>query len=246
MLSPVTEIFSSIQGEGLLVGCRQIFIRLPGCNLNCSYCDTVADREPASCRIEAEAGSGLFELRPNPLRASEAASIAAGFDLSLHHSVSLTGGEPLLRPAFIKELAILLKGTTRRGIYLETNGTLAGELAEVIDFIDLVAMDFKLPSVTGMEPLWEKHRQFLQIAAAKDTCVKIVVGENTTIEEIEKAAALICGVRPDMPMILQPVTGSGGVCGISPARALALQRQALRKLADVRIIPQTHKMMGQL
>ena len=36
----VSEIFSSIQGEGKYVGCRQLFIRLIGCNMDCPYCDT--------------------------------------------------------------------------------------------------------------------------------------------------------------------------------------------------------------
>ena len=38
--APIVEIFSSIQGEGLLVGRRQIFVRFAGCNLDCNYCDT--------------------------------------------------------------------------------------------------------------------------------------------------------------------------------------------------------------
>lgn len=245
MSSPVVEIFSSIQGEGLLAGCRQIFIRLYGCNLECSYCDTVIVQEPACCRVEEKPGSGLFSLLPNPLRAEDVAAVAAGFDLSLHHSVSLTGGEPLLRPNFIKELAPLLKGT-RRGIYLETNGTLADELAEVIELIDIVAMDIKLPGMTGLPPLWEEHRRFLEVAAQKETYVKVVVGESTTLKEIEKAAQLVAGVRPGIALIIQPVSMNGAVRGISPARLLELQGQALKKLDDVRVIPQTHKMMGQL
>lgn len=45
----VSEIFSSIQGEGKYVGCRQLFIRLIGCNMDCPYCDTdkLIKTEPA-------------------------------------------------------------------------------------------------------------------------------------------------------------------------------------------------------
>lgn len=241
----VTEIFSSIQGEGLLAGCRQIFIRLHGCNLNCSYCDTVFKQEPFYCRVEETPGQRNFKLLPNPLQAKHAAAAAAALDLSLHHSVSLTGGEPLLHTSFIRELAPLLKGT-RRGIYLETNGTLPDKLLKVIDLIDIVSMDFKLPSITGLPTFWEKHRQFLKIAASKETFVKTVVGEETTCEEIEKAADLIHSIAADIPLIIQPVSKNEKVMGISPAYALALQEQALKKLVDVRIIPQTHKIMGQL
>lgn len=241
----ITEIFSSVQGEGPLVGCRQVFIRLHGCNLNCAYCDTVSREEPAFCRLEARPGWRDFRLLPNPLSAGAVSAAAAELGLPLHHSVSLTGGEPLLHASFIRKLAPLLKGT-RRGIYLETNGTLPDRLLEVIDLVDIVAMDFKMPSVTGLPPFWEEHRRFLEIAAAKNVFVKTVVGEETTMKEIEKAARLIKSVAADIPLILQPVSRNGGHKGISPAHVLDLQRQAMAELADVRIIPQTHKMMGQL
>jgi organic radical activating enzyme len=245
MRYPVIEIFSSVQGEGLLVGCRQIFIRMHGCNLKCSYCDTIPDEIQLNCRIETTPGIRDFKLRSNPLSADDIAEAALSLNLSQHHSVSLTGGEPLLYPSLIEELAPLIKGT-RRGVYLETNGTLPDSLAEVIDIIDIVAMDFKLPGGSGNVPLWEQHRRFLKIASAKYTFVKVVVGEETLSEEVKTAAELIKSTCPGIPLVIQPVSVRGEIKAISAKSLLELQELALNIIDDVRVIPQTHKIIGFL
>jgi len=242
---PVSEIYSSAQGEGPLLGCRQIFIRVHGCNLNCAFCDTYSGETPAHCRIETEPGTGSFKLLPNPLRAEDIASAAAGLGLGWHDSVSFTGGEPLLYPDLIKESAPLLKGT-RGGIYLETNGTLPDNLAQVINLIDIVAMDFKLPSVTGERQCWDLHRSFLTVAKSKRTFVKVVVSADTPFNEIETAAEIINNTAPGIPLIIQPVSSSAGINPVNAGYALELQQSALKILSDVRIIPQMHKVMGFL
>lgn len=227
------------------MGCRQIFIRLHGCNLNCSYCDTVSAEIPLHCRIETTPGRGDFKLLVNPLNAEDIAAAAAALELSQHHSISLTGGEPLLYPSLIKELAFLIKGT-RRGIYLETNGTLPDSLAEVIRLIDIVAMDVKMPGSVGNAPLWEEHSRFLKIASAKKTFVKVIAGENTRLEEIKMAAELIKSTAPGITLVIQPVSVRGEINKIPAARLLELQQTALEIIADVRVIPQMHKIMGFL
>ncbi len=239
----VSEIFSSVQGEGPLLGCRQVFIRLYGCNLGCSYCDTFSKSTPAYCRIETSPGRKQYRHVPNPLKPGCIAAIVAGFDLARHHSVSLTGGEPLLYPSLIRELVPLIKGT-RQGIYLETNGTMPDALAKVIDLIDIVAMDIKLPSVTGQPPFWEMHRRFLETASSKTTFVKVVVGENTLLAEIDKAVDIIISVKKDATLVIQPVNEVGEAMNTTPGHLLDLQEYALKRLADVRIIPQTHKIVG--
>ncbi|MDF9408008.1 MAG: 7-carboxy-7-deazaguanine synthase [Pelotomaculum sp. PtaB.Bin013] len=241
----IAEIFSSVQGEGLLVGCRQVFIRLQGCNINCSFCDTPVN-ETGFCKIEQHPGQKDFRQLPNPLSAKEVADAVHSYDLSIHHSISLTGGEPLLWTSFIRELIPFIKGT-RHGIYLETNGTLPEALSEVIELIDIIGMDIKLPSISGLIPFWEEHRLFLKIAGKKQVFVKVVVGEDTTEEEIEQAAVLISEYGKGITMIIQPVSpAASGIKSVSPARALYLQQLALKILANVLIIPQTHKIMGQL
>jgi organic radical activating enzyme len=236
----VVEVFSSVQGEGIYVGCRQIFVRFAGCNLACAYCDTAYAREEhALCRVEDGPGSGRRRYLPNPLTPDELADVLEGLSLHLHHSVSLTGGEPLLYPEFLRRLLPRVEGT-RAGIYLETNGTLPAAMEAVLDLVDVVAMDVKLPSVTGLRAFWDLHRRFLELAARRTVFVKAVVGPTTTVSEVLAAAALVRDVAPAVPLVLQPV-GPGGV---PAAHLLELQAAALGLLDDVRVIPQTHSLMG--
>jgi organic radical activating enzyme len=245
MKYPVIEIFSSVQGEGPYVGSRQIFIRLYGCNLSCSYCDTVSAEMPFNCRVEKTPGKRDFIQYANPLSLEDIAEAATALKLSQHDSVSLTGGEPLLYPSLIKDLAPLLKGT-RRGIYLETNGTLPDSLAEVISLIDIVAMDIKLPGSTGSAPFWIQHARFLKIASAKNTFVKVIVDENTSLEEIKTVAELIKSTAPGIALVIQPVSVRGAINKMPAAHLLELQETALEIIADVRVIPQMHRIIGFL
>ncbi|HRS39347.1 MAG TPA: S8 family serine peptidase, partial [Bacteroidia bacterium] len=77
-----------------------------------------------------------------------------------YHSVSLTGGEPLVQAEFLASFLPLMR-QDRRKIYLETNGTLWREFSLVRDDVDIVAMDIKLPSSGGQKPCWLKVVEFL-------------------------------------------------------------------------------------
>ena len=93
MEAKIKEIFPSIQGEGLVIGCKQLFIRFCGCNLKCKYCDT-----------DFKSEGGISYLPENLVN-----RIVSNYDLATFHSISLTGGEPLLHAEFLKEFLILLK-----------------------------------------------------------------------------------------------------------------------------------------
>ena len=243
MRENIIEIFSSIQGEGKYVGCRQIFVRLEGCNLDCTYCDTENEigRHPR-CMVEIPVGSHELVPYENPLSPEEVAGIITRLaDGVPHHSLSITGGEPLLHVPFIKELAAHID----LPIFLETNGTLDRALADCIDCISHISMDLKLPDVLSA-PVWDAHARFLEIACTKDVYVKVVVAAETRAEDVEHAAHLVADIAPATLLILQPVTPYGGCTAPTPARLLELQRIALRHISDVRIIPQTHRMMDLL
>ncbi len=239
MKAYLSEIFESIQGEGVLLGTRQIFVRFCGCNLACPYCDTLQSREKVdSCLVFLTPGarSDVCEYA-NPLTVTQIVAAIQGYR---SRWVSLTGGEPLLWPGFLRELGSTLVGKGYR-VLLETNGTLARELNEVLEFIDMVSMDFKLPSAVGVE-LFSVHRRFLKTAVRRPVYVKVVVTPSTEPWEIGEVARIIAGVDAKVPLVLQPVSGIEKT--IPAEQLLALQVEALHRLEDVRVIPQVHKLLG--
>ena len=90
--------------------------------------------------------------------------------------------------------------------YLETNGILYQELAEVIDGLDIIAMDIKLPSSTQCRAYWQEHKQFLKIALEKDVFIKAVISSQTQKQDIEEAVDLVASISPNVMFILQPNT----------------------------------------
>ncbi|HEY9825875.1 MAG TPA: 7-carboxy-7-deazaguanine synthase QueE [Stenomitos sp.] len=244
------EIFSAIQGEGLNVGTRQLFIRFGGCDLRCRYCDSPHTWHPQSdCRIEVTPGQRDFEVQPNPVSVSQLVEwVHQLWRSPLHDSISLTGGEPLLHQAFLA--AFLPALNHRMPIYLETGGHHPAALTTLATYVDLVGMDLKLPSVSG-EMHWEAHAACLQICQDTNTeaFCKIIVSNATDPAELDQAAQLVAHINPHIPVFLQPVTpisAKGEPTPPMPDQVLEWQARMKAVLASVRVVPQTHKMMGQL
>lgn len=224
----LVAIFSSIQGEGLLVGAKQIFIRFAGCNLDCVFCDTPKDAQIKSISVEEVLEKVKYLDRIH----------------GEHHSISLTGGEPLLYVSFLKKLLPKLKNDGFK-IYLETNGTLHRELKQVIKYIDIIAMDFKLPSSATAAPLWRFHKEFLKIALKKNVFIKAVVTNKTHLADIIEARNVIAKFDKDIILILQPATPITNRDKAVPVNRLNNYRSiSAERLANVRVIPQMHKLMG--
>lgn len=241
--APLVEIFSSLQGEGVLLGQRQIFIRFSGCHLACDYCDTDF-AATKNCQVEVDPGSNRFILLPNPVSLNTVIETIKPFiDTSpaAHHSISLTGGEPLLHSQVLLEWLPQLRQLLP--IYLETSGTLPEQLATLLPHIDWVSMDIKLESLTGTATDWAAQRDFLQLAARTNCYVKIVVAEKTPEAELLQAIDLVSSVSKDLPVILQPVTVNEKIA-VSTHRLLYLQALTSKRYPDVRVIPQVHRFMG--
>ena len=236
----VIEIFSSVQGEGKYIGCRQVFVRLADCNLHCAYCDTDFKRAEL-CKVEAAAGSMTFRDVKNPLIAAQVADVIKNFCAEVPtQAISFTGGEPLLHWQFVRDVANAIKSLGVK-IFLETNGTLPDELSKALDAIDVISMDIKLG-----QNLLSLHEKFLRVAEGKDLYVKVVVTGDTMLEEFLSAVEMVANVDENILLILQPVTPVAKVRAPSAEKILSLQAAALQRIKNVRVIPQTHKLISVL
>lgn len=126
----VVEIFDSIEGEGIRTGMPVTFIRLAGCNLRCSYCDT--------CYAQKETDGQLMSIDDIVKKVN-------------YSAVTITGGEPLLHQENVMELINKLNSTGHY-VNIETNGSI-----DILPFIFSVragmgffTVDYKCPC-SGME-----------------------------------------------------------------------------------------------
>lgn len=216
MKAKINEIFSSIQGEGPVVGYKQLFIRFCGCNLKCEYCDTEF--------LQGE------EYTPQELYEK----ITKEYNLKAFHSISLTGGEPLLHAGFLKEFLPLIKNQTK--IYLETNATLSENLLIIKDYIDIISADIKL----GMNT-FEKHKEFFKNCNSVETFAKIVFDENITDEQIKTCCEI--GSKFNMELVLQPKMGTDNKMCVTSDFCNKILDKFTTIYHNVRLIPQVHKFL---
>ena len=165
----VVEIFESINGEGMKAGELSVFVRLCGCNLHCSYCDT-------SWANEKDA----------PYQEMTARQIVQKAEAYGTKNVTLTGGEPLLAEHVLELLEAL---SEKFCVEIETNGSIALDPFCKKDRKVIFTMDYKLKGSGMEEQMCLSNFALLQ----RDDTVKFVVSDQTDLErayEIEQKYAL--------------------------------------------------------
>ena len=165
----ITEIFRSIQGESTLAGLPCIFVRLTGCNLRCTWCDTAYAFHGGTKMSIEEILSRVEDLSAAGADGASA-KIGGARAISL---VELTGGEPLLQPEAIPlAQRLLAAGYT---VLIETSGerSIAELPREVIKIVDVKCPDSGEPDTFHMENL--------NVLAAKDE-IKFVISSRRDYE----------------------------------------------------------------
>ena len=173
----VHEIFKSIQGESTRAGLPCVMVRLAGCNLHCSWCDTPQARDPAAGR-EMSAEEVLARVAESGPR-----------------RVEVTGGEPLIQQACGDLLRRLCEGGFET--LLETNGS---QTIAPLDPRVVRIVDFKCPS-SGADAanLWAN----VQHLTARDE-VKFVIADRRDYEFARDAEARHA-LRARCEVIFSPV-----------------------------------------
>lgn len=213
----VKEIFESIQGEGIYIGEKQIFVRFEGCNLSCRYCDTEHMGSPTDKKfIEDELYNEVKQYSAE--------------------TISFTGGEPLLHTKFLLPFLENYKNLLNKKIYLETNGTLFGEMEEIKNFVDVVAMDIKIKSATGEENRFDLNDEFLKAAIGCETFVKVVFDKNILDDEIIAISKLAS--KYQVKVVLQPKMPLDNCPNL-----MDVFNRFFENYKNIRLIPQTHKFL---
>ncbi|MBQ9034295.1 MAG: putative 7-carboxy-7-deazaguanine synthase QueE [Lachnospiraceae bacterium] len=210
----VAEKFISINGEGTRAGELAVFVRFVGCNLRCTYCDTMWANEPG-CPYE--------EMTP--------AQICDYVHSTGISNVTLTGGEPLLQKQMEELIGQLIRDCGVR-VEIETNGAVdLRPFAQIPEGRPMFTMDYKLPSSGCEGQMLTGNFSVLQ---AQDT-VKFVSGSR---EDLERAAEIIeeYGLLDRCYVYFSPVFGK-----IEPVEIVDFMLE--NKLNKARIQIQMHKVI---
>lgn len=217
----ISEIFDSIDGEGIRAGQLCTFIRVFGCNLRCSYCDSMyaVDRK-------------FSDIPPKEMSISE---ILSRVNKS-YRRVTLTGGEPLLLPESIELVNKLCDYDFE--VNIETNGS-----CDIVAFRDLIrnnkklffTIDFKLPSSNEMYKMRLSNFDNLE----KRDVLKFVIGSEEDVDvALGMAERLVKEYGSDSPYMY-----CGTVFGSYQLADVIEKFMAVPILKDVRFQIQMHKII---
>ena len=213
----VNETFFSLQGEGSAIGTPAFFIRLDGCPLRCSWCDT-------PYALEGIAGT---EIAADALAALGAAA----------NAVIITGGEPLAQ-----DIAPLVAALRSKHITVETSGTIFADLPAV----SLFSISPKVGS-SGYRPKFVTLRKFCASAAGRMQLKFVVAGDRDYEEALACVREISAELPADTPIVLQPESASAGVGERYVATLRALSEKAIgdRRWVgfSLRVLPQLHYLL---
>jgi organic radical activating enzyme len=229
------EIFTSVEGEGILYGTKTLFVRLAGCPFTCFYCDTKES-------LPLDSGTEYTIEEANQLIDSNLKNQT--------YKVNFTGGDPLIQH---EAVALLAKHIQNKKIptYLESSCFDIDRFNHVLPFIDIVKIEFKTKDSDFVD---SKHYDKLightmkclesSVSAKKTTYIKIVVSSKTQLNEFKELVNQIFNTVSKYNLdgfIIQPTYG---ISEPSLELLLDLYDIVYPHYVDVKVVPQLHKFIG--
>jgi 7-carboxy-7-deazaguanine synthase len=224
----LVEIFRSIQGEGPFIGSPAVFVRVHGCNLACSFCDT-------KYSWYSNAGEGYREVDPTIL-IMEILDIARINDI-----IVLTGGEPMIYQDQLTHVA----GVLPHKIHIETNGTILPQGEQILKDIDhwvVSPKEWQKPENRAKVEWWLDHFK-------KNLTMKFVISTEDDVEllsetfRLQKAPLVV--LQPERFAMTSGVPHNGSQQGLYLENMKKLIEWADAHLNGVnwRVLPQLHYLL---
>ena len=230
----IFEIFTSVEGEGILYGTKTLFVRLAGCPYACFYCDTL-DALPLDSGKEYSINEACSLIDKNLQENT--------------YKVNFTGGEPLIQYEAVSELA---KHAKSRGVptYLESACFDSQKFLHVLPSIDFVKIEFKTVDsqfidVKHYPNLVRNTLECLQAAleSKKITYIKIVVSSKTELSSFKELVDKIFKISSKQDIsgfIIQPTTD---ISQPTLDKLLEFYDNVYPYYKEVRIVPQLQKII---
>jgi 7-carboxy-7-deazaguanine synthase len=231
----IFEIFTSVEGEGILYGTKTLFVRLAGCPFTCFYCDTKES-------LPLDSGTEYSIEDANKLIDSNLKKQT--------YKVNFTGGDPLIQHQAVAQLA---KHIQEKNIptYLESSCFDVEKFNHVLPFIDIVKIEFKTKDSEFVEEkIYDKFITHTMkclessVNAKKTTFIKIVVSSKTKLDDFKELTNQIFSTVSKNNIsgfVIQPTYG---VSEPSLDLLLDLYDIVYPNYIDVKVVPQLHKFIG--
>ena len=229
------EIFTSVEGEGILYGTKTLFVRLAGCPYTCFYCDTKES-------LPLDSGKE-YDIQ-------EASRLIESNLQNQTYKVNFTGGDPLIQHEAVAELAKFVQ-SKKIPTYLESSCFDSDKFNHVLPFIDIIKIEFKTKDSDFVD---SKHYERLidnainclksSILTKKTTYIKIVVSSKTELNDFTNLVKKIfnsVSTNQIDGFVIQPTYGTA-----EPSLELLLKLYDVvyPYYKDVKVVPQLHKFIG--
>ena len=223
------EIFTSVEGEGILYGTKTLFVRLAGCPFTCFYCDTKES-------LPLDSGTEYTIEEANEL-----------IDTNLQnqtYKVNFTGGDPLIQHQAVAQLAKHIQNK-KIPTYLESSCFDIDRFNHVLPFIDIVKIEFKTKDSNFVD--FEHYEKLIghtmkclesSVKYEKTTYIKIVVSSKTQLNEFKKLVDDIFNIISKENIdgfVIQPTYG---ISEPSLDLLLNLYDVVFPYYVDVKVVPQ--------